>query len=65
MSEPKLFHEMTNKEKLEYMERHHREMPDLFNHYLITPMADIWDWHDYHVPWLIGRIRELENRIDP
>lgn len=58
----KLFKDMSREEKLAKVKEYHAKLPDLFREYLTCPMADLWDWHDDWVPWLIRELEEAWKR---
>ena len=60
----KLFADMTSLEKLEHIKSLKKELRTHLSNELRTPLADIWDWNDYWIPWMIGKLqrnRELLN----
>lgn len=59
----KLFDDMTPQEKLHHIEYNFRELRPLLEEYLTTPLADIWDWEERNIPWLIERVRTLESQL--
>lgn len=54
----KLFDDMTSDEKIAHIESLHGKMPKTLKTYLTTPIADVWDWYDYWIPWLLKEVKD-------
>lgn len=54
----KQFDGMSDWEKLRHIQKLYAEFPFELRRYLREPIADIWDWHDYWIPWMLEYIEE-------